>query len=397
LLWEDDSLAIAAAWQLACLIGILENEEVLRHFKLTVQQRSQAWHDWVWVPFAEPKESALPVITGRIALRLEQNIENSVTIIPRLKQAVDPRIALPVLLCSEENIRALKNGIHKILDNPGTELSIYLAEIKSKTAGFIEFNLDLHNLKNRYGMKDFIFQVFNLGGNELLKTPAAQLKKLILKTADDLPASVAVLVNGLTPPQFGKLLQAFVSYGRKPKEDWRNSRSVVGYSAETGWHFMLAGIMALLLIASSLYAMGLYCWGNWQYLVDKGAYARVTVFALIVLLIHYVNVIYNDYDSLREKLLWGWQFIAGGTALVIYLLVKQGISLWTDIRSWMMILAISVWGTLFLYFTANNLHQFYSWPWVAALLMAWYGCVIALNLIATQKEHQAKNPLAGII
>jgi hypothetical protein len=195
----------------------------------------------------------------------------------------------------------------------------------------------------------------------------------------------------------GELLQAFESYNRKPKEDWRNSRSVIGYSVATGWHLALAGIIALLLIASSLYAMGLYCWENWQYLVDNRAYATVNVLTLIVLLIHFVYVIYNDYDSLREKLLWGCLCIAGGAGLIIYALVKGNISLWTDIRSGMMILAISVWGTLVLYFAANYVHQFYSWPWVAALWLIWYGCAIALNLIANQKEHQAKKTLAGII
>lgn len=397
LLWVKKSWSITAAWQLACLIGIPENEEVLRQVKFTVLQRNQTWHDWVWAPFSEPKESALPVIAGRIALRLEQNLKFVVTIIPKLKQAVDPRIALPVLLCSEKNMRAINSAIQKILDNPSPALSKYLAKIKSKTADFIEFNLDSHNLKNRYGMENFIFQTFNLGGNEQFKAPAAQLKNIILKASDDLPASIAVLVNGLSPPQFGKLLQAFESHDRKPKEDWRNSRSVVGYSVATGWHFMLAGIMALLLIASSLYAMGLYCWENWQYLVDNGVYATVTALTLSVLLIHFVYVIFNDYDSLREKLLRCCQYIAGGTGLFIYLLIREGISLWTDFESWMMTLAVSVWGTLVLYFTANNLHQFYSWPWVAALLLAWYGCAIALNLIATQKEHQARNPLAGII
>ncbi|HEY8095804.1 MAG TPA: NACHT domain-containing protein, partial [Methylobacter sp.] len=181
LLWEDDSLAIAAAWQLACLVGIRENEEVLRHVKLTVQQRNQAWHDWVWAPFAEPKESALPVIAGRIALLLEQNIENLVTIIPRLKQAVDPRIALPVLLCSEENIRALKNEIQKILDNPGSGFSKSLEEIKSEMICSGELYLEWYNLRHLYEIKDFIYRTFDLGGNEQLKAPAAQLKKLVLE------------------------------------------------------------------------------------------------------------------------------------------------------------------------------------------------------------------------
>ncbi|WP_052166274.1 NACHT domain-containing protein [Methylobacter tundripaludum] len=401
LLWGDNSSTIAAAWQLACLIGIPENEEALRQFKLTAQQRSQTWHDWVWAPFAEPKESALPVIAGRIALLLEQNIKNLVTIIPRLNQAVDPRIALPVLLCSEKNLRALKNGMQKILDNPAPELSKFLENIKTKMTSISELNLDLHNLIEQYGKENIILQVFNLSGNEQLKAKAAQLKKFILEAADDLPASVTVLVNELAPRQFGKLLQAFKSFDRKPKEDWRNSRSVVGYSMESGWHFMLAGIMALLLIASSLYAMGLYCWENWQYLVDNKAYGTVTALTLIVLLIVPVPHIFDIYGSFKFGFLLLCQLIAVGAVLSIITLSARSIKTSNEIKKWIFVLTLSlaIWwlGVLILYFAANYVHQFYSWPWVAALLLAWYGCAIALVVIAIQKEHQANNPLAGII
>jgi len=403
LLWGDNSMAIAAAWQLAYLIGIPENEEVLRHVELTMHQRSQAWHDWVWAPFAEPKESALPVIAGRIVLLLEWVINNSRAITPSLEQTVDPRIALPVLLCSDENILALKNEIQIILDNPCSEISKYLAEIKSEITGISELNLDLHNLKYLYGRKNFIFQVFDLCGDELLNAPAAQLKKLILETANDLPTSVAILVNGLTPPQFGKLLQAFESYERKPKEDWRNSRSVVGYSTETGWHFMLAGIMALLLIASSLYAMSLYCWENWQWIVNNRNYIVIIILALIALLIYPVQHIFDISASFKLGLLLLCQVIAAGTVLSSIIIILSGKSITASDKVKKLIfvltlaLAIGGLGALILYFAANYVHQFYSWPWVAALLLIWYGCAIALNLIAARKEHQAKNPLAGII
>ncbi|MDD4905055.1 MAG: hypothetical protein PHD39_02690 [Methylobacter tundripaludum] len=400
LLWGDNSSTIAAAWQLACLIGIPENEEALRQFKLTAQQRSQTWHDWVWVPFAEPKESALPVIAGRIALRLEQNIKNLVTIIPRLNQTVDPRIALPVLLCSEENIRALKNEIQKILGNPDSVFSERLEEIQSKIICSGELYLEWYNLKHLYEMEDFIYRTFDLGGNEQLKTPATQLKKLILETANDLPASVAILVNGLAPPQFGKLLHAFDSSDRKAKEDWRNSRSVVGYSTETGWHFVLAGILALLLIVTALYSMSLFCLENWQYLVDNGAYATVTVLTLIVLLIYLAHFAFNKTDSFQYNFVFLCQGITSGIGFFIVFFIGtliQGIQTWNDITNQKLLLAASIWGALIAYFAANYVHQFYSWPWVAALLLAWFGCVIALDVIAARKEHQAENPLAGVI
>ncbi|MDP1773131.1 MAG: NACHT domain-containing protein [Methylobacter sp.] len=396
LLWGDNSSTIAAAWQLACLIGIPENEEALRHFKLTMQQRNQAWHDWVWVPFAEPKESALPVIAGRIALRLEQNIKNVVTIIPKFKQAVDPRIALPVLLCSEKNVRVLNEKVQKVLDNPSLALSESLAELKSEMHRLGELNLDLYNYKKRYGMEDFVYRVFDLGGNEQLKAPAAQLKKLILEAANDLPASVTVLVNGLTPPQFGKLLQAFESYERKPKEDWRNSRSVVGYSTETGWHFMLAGIMALLLIVTAFYSMSSYCWENWQWFVDNRVYATVTVIALIVLLMYIaLNFLSPIRFVSRLDFCMLCQAIAGGILAFILFLVEP--SSWKESKERIFLLGVEICGIFIVYFAANYVHQFYSWPWVAALLLAWYGCAAALDTIAIQKEHQAKNPLAGII
>jgi len=397
LLWEDDSLAIAAAWQLACLIGVRENEEALRPLYITAQQRNQAWHDWVWVPFAEPKESALPVIAGRIALLLEQDTENLVTIIPKLKQAVDPRIALPVLLCSKENIHTLKWEVVKIAQNPNPTLSESMTEIKSEMINSGVSIIEPLSLSSGFGRKLFIFRVFDLGSNERYKIQVARLKKLILEAVNDLPTSVTILMSGLEPSQFSILLQACESSNRKLKEDWRNSRAVESYSVKTGWHAMLAGIMALLLIVPALYSTSSYCLKNWQWFVDNKFYVTIIVIILITSLINLEHFFFNLIDSFQIKSLLLCQLVAAAIGLFIVALIKDGIPNWYDFKEWVLRLSAGFWGTLIAYFAVNYVHQFYSWPWAAALLLAWYGCAIALDVIAIQKAHQAKNPLAGII
>jgi hypothetical protein len=73
LLWDDDeTLAGRAAWYLAALLLEPGVEDALRSFDLTTAQRKAKGLSWVWEPFAEPHESALPCVAGRIAYLMER-------------------------------------------------------------------------------------------------------------------------------------------------------------------------------------------------------------------------------------------------------------------------------------------------------------------------------------
>jgi hypothetical protein len=73
-LWNE-SLFIAseAAWHLSTIFLNPEIEEALRDYKLTEQQHQADYLEWVWSPFNEPNDSALPIIAGRIVYLMHQN------------------------------------------------------------------------------------------------------------------------------------------------------------------------------------------------------------------------------------------------------------------------------------------------------------------------------------
>lgn len=82
-----------AAIHLASLLPRPEIEERLREHTLAAEQRTLARLDWVWQPFNEPNESALPVIAGRIAYLLSRI---NFSAMPEHLPWLDPRLVIPV-------------------------------------------------------------------------------------------------------------------------------------------------------------------------------------------------------------------------------------------------------------------------------------------------------------
>ena len=95
LLWDDDATAPnQAAWRLAELLLRPNVELTLRTFGLTPEQRKARQINWIWAPFDEPSDSALPAIAGRIAYLLHSAPAEA---FPSDSPPVcDPRPAIPL-------------------------------------------------------------------------------------------------------------------------------------------------------------------------------------------------------------------------------------------------------------------------------------------------------------
>lgn len=63
-----------AAWRLAALLHQPNVENVLRDYPLTEEQLRADKLDWIWEPFNEPANSALPIIAGRIAYFMDWSL-----------------------------------------------------------------------------------------------------------------------------------------------------------------------------------------------------------------------------------------------------------------------------------------------------------------------------------
>ncbi|NES18953.1 MAG: NACHT domain-containing protein [Symploca sp. SIO3E6] len=98
LLWQTQTnVSYQAAWRLAVLLQQPSIEVVLRNYSLTEEQRRGEWLDWIWKPFDEPTDSALPIIAGRIAYLISKSPDEA---IPKKQLQIDSRLVIP--LCSIE-------------------------------------------------------------------------------------------------------------------------------------------------------------------------------------------------------------------------------------------------------------------------------------------------------
>ena len=103
-LWDtNEVLANQAAWHLAEILPQTEIEEALCEYSFTEQQKKADYLDWVWSPFKESVNSALPIIMGRVAYLINQTPNERY--IPYAETShpirLDPRLIIP--LCAIEN------------------------------------------------------------------------------------------------------------------------------------------------------------------------------------------------------------------------------------------------------------------------------------------------------
>jgi hypothetical protein len=151
---EDRKMSGTAAIHLANLLTRPEIEERLRGYKLSDAQRKMKQLDWVWQPFAEPLDSALPLLTGRIAYLLTQIEASEISAAPL---RLDPRLVIPVCsieihdqvpsfgkLSSQEWVKRLEERIDGMLigENDSPDIELYSSQLKQQAQQLMDFNLE---------------------------------------------------------------------------------------------------------------------------------------------------------------------------------------------------------------------------------------------------------------
>ncbi|MEM8641181.1 MAG: NACHT domain-containing protein [Cyanobacteria bacterium P01_G01_bin.54] len=111
LIWdEDEQLASRAAWRLAAMISKSEIENEMDKM-LDFPKSEQEEFDWIWLPFAQRKESSLLIIAGQIARLIsaypEQPKITEFNVFKQFHCLVDPRILIPVFLFHEKQIEKI--------------------------------------------------------------------------------------------------------------------------------------------------------------------------------------------------------------------------------------------------------------------------------------------------
>ncbi|MEM8723627.1 MAG: NACHT domain-containing protein [Cyanobacteria bacterium P01_G01_bin.39] len=199
-LWHSNQrLAGLTAWNLAILISQREIEESLHNFSLTKEERKANYLDWIWQPFPTPKNSALPIIAGRIAYLLKTSPINTIS---RLEQNPDPRILTP--LCA------------------------------------IEIQEEIKNLKSHIDRISTIEVIISPGGLRMIDESIQNFIEEL-----DTSSRWKLLFSGLDSELQENLLFCLKNYRIPNTSDWLNLFAEVTYKFKNSWHYYLVIVFAL--------------------------------------------------------------------------------------------------------------------------------------------------------
>lgn len=203
-LWHrGEAQRARSAWLLAALLPKPNMESTLRNYTFSEGQRRADLIDWIWQPFEEPTDSALPVIAGRIAYILDHApIETA----PEIQLALDPRIVIP--LCS------------------------------------IQHSDEISKIKINFSITDQ--EPFFLREN---------IKKVLDNKINN--PSLRYLLNSLTNKQLLLLFQRLENGPIPTTDDWLNIFRPLKYEFYKSWHYRI--ILILTIVASiAIFGQALY-------------------------------------------------------------------------------------------------------------------------------------------
>jgi hypothetical protein len=245
---KEPKIANRAAWHLASLIMLPTIEESLRKCNDVLtqsntsdnanrfldpneQRRAGRYIDWIWQPFEEPPNSALPFIAGRIAYILESaSREDS----QQSELSIDPRIVVP--LCSIKMIDKVIIPEKSILDDD---------DLPFDEQTLVKISLD----------EDVLF-------DEQKTTKGGLYVKLTAVTDNILGDQETrtywrFLLSGITPRLQLKVLLRLIKSRRPQVSDWQRIFKPLKYEFRTSWHYrvvlIVAGVASLIALGQIFY------------------------------------------------------------------------------------------------------------------------------------------------
>lgn len=224
LLWAaDEALSHAAAWRLAALLPNSRIEATLRQYPLTQEQRAAPYLDCVWEPFEPEVNSALRLITGRVAHLLDIMPSEALAV---AHDSLDSRLLLPI--CTVAGVQARELGaVRKLL----------VAE-------------------HRESLEERLKRLLE-PANAILPDSEDERRAFVCEALDKASADPPWRALFDRLPEFTKfeLLRRLVQGTRLPDvKDWHNFRRPSEYQFASSWQVRgLKVLVALVLILALLY------------------------------------------------------------------------------------------------------------------------------------------------
>jgi len=370
LLWHpDQNLAANAAWRLAALLPQPNVEDMLRDYELTEEQRKADWLDWVWQPFNEPVNSALPIISGRVAYLMDQApIETAPTTPPPL----DPRLVIP--LCSMK------------------------AESK-KLSRVRPFSWTRTVSRGRFRDTE----------TESVHTEVTSTVQIPKRVFDEIDASPRwrYLLHSLTLSLQFDLVRRLMDGPIPTRSDWLDIFRPVTYEFRTGWHYRvilaLAAIVSILALgqmaAIVLHSPILLSWRN----------GLVSAAALAVVLSWYVfwrglarlhiphDPEYLFFYGLLGPILALPPLLYGVYGTILSLLANDLDEAKEYVKVILVFVSFFGWLPALGYFVTVSLLSVLPWQYVVLVWVTLLVTCAALWLLGKRRHRAAQNPLRGIL
>ncbi|MDQ1318594.1 MAG: hypothetical protein QG588_2256, partial [Candidatus Poribacteria bacterium] len=380
LLWGENKFASCqAAWRLAAILPEPNIKVILRDYPLTEDQRRAEWLTWIWEPFNEPCNSAMPIITGRVAyLMMEQVPVNLIS-----TTTLDLRLVVP--LCSIYGTR--NHGfdvveIFKLLDKISkSEGELTLTQLPKLLDGFTKDNQDPKIVE----VKKKLIQIIENG--DLPKKFIVNWLYMFCNLPLQLKADLSeVLINepGITI------------------NDWQNVSYSLKYEFKTSWHYRVILFLNFIVSLIALVRATDIFWHS-STLIGWGSGFFIAIFIIISWLLLYNS----DFDPKHfERSFWGRLLGKtftphGRNHKSLFRIIYEGFQdsffegltslfeVWLDHMGVIPMVGVGCFSTM--YFV-----NIFPFKFLLIIWLMWLVTCVILWQSGWQSERKAKNPLYGI-
>lgn len=415
LLWHaQPDVARRAAWCLASLLPQPDVEAALRDARLTPAQKAAPKIDYVWQPFDEPAESALPVIAGRVARLLT---DDPGPYDPTAVGPIDCRLAIP--LCGVEMADALhRSDLKRRLRDKQVNVDLLTALglpvenphllpgllLRSKDATVLDVYEDTRvQYADRPVECDTGWNRF-LGG-ALEAVGVSRVPRMLL---------------GATPTGLRVRLLRNILKGPTPKaKDWVNvhrpsdfnmikspllviliviataillipfARAATTYWSDGASPWAWAYLTPMIVAGVAIAVWGLLIWGClFDNPAERQSPLRPATLIIPLALVIIVYMLYRPSRRYISRGRWTRGFFNADNNIV-----EDAGYIFSLLMTFVLITLVPA-GT---YFLTDLLFSTTPWPLAALGLAAVVGVVMALHLVLEARDRAARNPLYGLL
>ena len=381
LLWHaDQSLAASAAWRLAALLAKPNVENVLQYYPLTREQRSENWFDWIWQPFNESADSAVPVIAGRVAYLIDHAPMETV---PAASMEIDPRLGIPLCSTTVAGETSLLTQIEPTsgLARISTQMGIRLEE---------ETAVTLYHTPIGERLADVLVQPPTRPEFARLRP---QLVGEILHTVGASPRWRYLMTN-LKPNIQCELLGRVLKGPLPTRSDWLDIFRPTKYEFGRGWHYHTIVLFTVVISVVCLVQAVSAVFRSLKWPVLEELQPTLPVIGVVVIIYWVAFWRFPEPDVFLFRILLG----PVGHFTTILEETQKGFKNIRNIADGFLGWLLSTgWVLVTGYFITISLLRILPWVAVVLVWLSALGASVGLWLIGKQRERAARNPLRGIL